>query len=135
MSAPSPLCPTFRYRDPLHAIDWLTQVAGFEVRARMMEGERLAHAELALDGAFIMVGTVADDAFGALVGAPSADPAMQGGKAIYVVVADADAVHARARAAGGLVGDGPVDRDYGSREVTCRDPEGNLWVFGTYRPG
>jgi len=23
----------------------------------------------------------------------------------------------------------------GSREYTARDPEGNLWSFGTYRPG
>jgi uncharacterized glyoxalase superfamily protein PhnB len=23
----------------------------------------------------------------------------------------------------------------GSREFTARDPEGNLWSFGTYRPG
>ena len=27
------------------------------------------------------------------------------------------------------------DTDYGSRGFTARDPEGNLWSFGTYRPG
>ena len=26
------------------------------------------------------------------------------------------------------------DTDYGSRDFACRDPEGNLWSFGTYRP-
>jgi uncharacterized glyoxalase superfamily protein PhnB len=26
------------------------------------------------------------------------------------------------------------DEDYGSRGYTTRDPEGNLWSFGTYRP-
>ena len=26
------------------------------------------------------------------------------------------------------------DEDYGSRGYTARDPEGNLWSFGTYRP-
>lgn len=26
-----------------------------------------------------------------------------------------------------------TDQDYGSREFTARDPEGNLWSFGTYR--
>ncbi|TWG84000.1 hypothetical protein L603_002200000110 [Cellulosimicrobium cellulans J34] len=25
------------------------------------------------------------------------------------------------------------DTDYGSRELVLRDPEGNLWSFGTYR--
>ncbi|HYN91371.1 MAG TPA: hypothetical protein VER75_05580 [Thermoleophilaceae bacterium] len=28
-----------------------------------------------------------------------------------------------------------TDQDYGSREYTARDTEGNLWSFGTYRPG
>ena len=27
-----------------------------------------------------------------------------------------------------------TDQDYGSREYAARDPEGNLWSFGTYRP-
>ena len=27
-----------------------------------------------------------------------------------------------------------VDQDYGSREYAVRDPEGNIWCFGTYRP-
>jgi uncharacterized glyoxalase superfamily protein PhnB len=29
---------------------------------------------------------------------------------------------------------GLVDTDYGSRDFSVRDPEGNLWSFGTYRP-
>ena len=28
----------------------------------------------------------------------------------------------------------PHDTDYGSREYGARDPEGNLWSFGTYLP-
>jgi uncharacterized glyoxalase superfamily protein PhnB len=31
-------------------------------------------------------------------------------------------------------GSEPMDTDYGSRDFTVRDPEGNLWAFGTYRP-
>jgi uncharacterized glyoxalase superfamily protein PhnB len=27
-----------------------------------------------------------------------------------------------------------TDQDYGSREYAARDPEGNVWCFGTYRP-
>ncbi|MGZ4246571.1 MAG: VOC family protein [Solirubrobacteraceae bacterium] len=26
------------------------------------------------------------------------------------------------------------ETDYGSREYSARDPEGNLWSFGTYDP-
>jgi len=43
-------------------------------------------------------------------------------------------LHARAVAAGAEIVEGPVERDYGSRDVIARDPEGNLWSFGTY-PG
>ena len=28
-----------------------------------------------------------------------------------------------------------VDQDYGSREYAAVDDEGNVWCFGTYRPG
>ncbi|WP_407646997.1 VOC family protein [Actinacidiphila soli] len=27
-----------------------------------------------------------------------------------------------------------TDQVYGSRDYTARDPEGNLWSFGTYLP-
>jgi uncharacterized glyoxalase superfamily protein PhnB len=27
-----------------------------------------------------------------------------------------------------------VDQSYGSREYAARDPEGNVWCFGTYQP-
>jgi uncharacterized glyoxalase superfamily protein PhnB len=45
-----------------------------------------------------------------------------------------DALHDRVLASGVVIEEGLVDRDYGSREFTCRDPEGNLWCFGTYWP-
>jgi len=28
----------------------------------------------------------------------------------------------------------PYDTDYGSREFTARDLDGNVWSFGTYQP-
>jgi uncharacterized glyoxalase superfamily protein PhnB len=40
---------------------------------------------------------------------------------------------ARAVAAGAMVLVALHDTDYGSREFTVRDPEGNRWSFGTYR--
>ena len=50
-------------------------------------------------------------------------------------VEDPDALHARAKEAGATIEREPEDEHYGSREFTARDPEGNLWSFGTYRPG
>jgi uncharacterized glyoxalase superfamily protein PhnB len=40
----------------------------------------------------------------------------------------------RARDAGAEIVRGLEDEDYGSRGYTARDPEGNLWTIGTYRP-
>ena len=53
---------------------------------------------------------------------------------IYITIEDPDAHHAAARAAGATVVRELEDMDYGSREYSVRDPEGNLWSFGTYDP-
>jgi uncharacterized glyoxalase superfamily protein PhnB len=44
-----------------------------------------------------------------------------------------DALCERARAAGAEITAEPHDTDYGSRDFSARDPEGNRWSFGTYR--
>ena len=51
----------------------------------------------------------------------------------YVVTDDPDALCARIKAANGDITQDLEDADYGSRGFTMRDPEGNLWSFGTYR--
>jgi uncharacterized glyoxalase superfamily protein PhnB len=51
----------------------------------------------------------------------------------YVVTADPGAVHERAVRAGAEIMREPAETDYGSVEFGLRDPEGNLWSFGTYR--
>lgn len=122
--------PTFRFHDAGRMIAWLEQAFGFQVREKHMAGDRVGHCELALGDAVIMCGDVRDDFFGALVGSPGA----QGGKAVYVAIDDVDALHVRAVSAGAAIEQGLTDRDYGSREFICRDPEGNVWCFGTYRP-
>jgi uncharacterized glyoxalase superfamily protein PhnB len=54
---------------------------------------------------------------------------------VYVAVDEVDSLHERARDAGAEIVMAPTDQDYGSRDFTARDPEGNLWSFGTHRPG
>jgi uncharacterized glyoxalase superfamily protein PhnB len=122
------LFPAFRCRDAAATIDWLATF-GFTVHARYGDGDRVDHAELALGSSILMLGSDRDDDYGTLVGTPG-----PGGVALYVAVADSDALHARAAAAGLDVVEAPVDRDYGSREFTCRDPDGRIWTFGTYWP-
>jgi uncharacterized glyoxalase superfamily protein PhnB len=120
--------PTFRYRNAAAMIDWLGRAFGFTVRVRY--GDDVHHAELALGSSMIMVGQVRDDAYGKMVGAPDS----RGGKSTYVAVDDSDAVYARAKAAGAKILEELTDRDYGSRDFICADPEGNIWSFGTYWP-
>ncbi len=127
---PPRIYPTFRYRDAGKMIDWLVEAFGFSVHAKYMEGDEVAHAQLAYGSSMIMLGSARDDAFGTMVGVPGEN----GGKSIYVAVEDADVLHARAKAAGAKILEPPTDRDYGSRDFICADPEGNVWCFGTYWP-
>jgi uncharacterized glyoxalase superfamily protein PhnB len=130
MIEPPRIFPTFRYRDAAAMIDWLGRAFGFTVHARHGEGDRVDHAELALGSSIVMLGSVRDDDYGRLAGAPGP----RNGTCIYVATDDVDALHARARAAGATIEEPPTDRGYGSREFLCRDPEGLLWCFGAYWP-
>jgi uncharacterized glyoxalase superfamily protein PhnB len=129
----SRVIPTMRYADARRMLDWLCEVFGFERHAVHEDEEgRVAHAELTLGDGMIMLGTEADDAFGR----HQRTPKSLGGttQSPYLVVADADTVHARAVAAGAEIVMPLQDRPYGSREFSCRDPEGHLWNVGTYDP-
>lgn len=118
--------PSLRYKDARGAIEWLEEAFGFKPTA-VHEGEdgAVAHAQLSFgsDG-MIMLGTDRDDQFGSHAG--------QGW--LYVVVDDPDAHYAQAKAAGAEIVYELQDQDYGSRDYSARDFEGNLWSFGTYRP-
>ena len=115
-----------RCRNASALIDHLTAL-GFVETARHVDGDLVSHAELRWpEGGGVMLGSVKDDA-----GDPW--PAVPGTAACYVVTADPEAVHARALAAGAEIVRAPFDTDHGSRDFSARDPEGNLWSFGTYR--
>jgi uncharacterized glyoxalase superfamily protein PhnB len=118
--------PSLRYRDARRAIEFLEQAFGFKA-AMVVDGENdeVAHAELTYgpDG-MVMLGTARDDSYGSHVG--------QGW--VYVVIEDADAHYAQAKAAGAEIVRELTDQDYGSRDYSARDFEGNMWSFGTYRP-
>lgn len=137
--APAPtVWPAFRARDARALIRFLVDAFGFEETAVFGEGDVVQHAQLSWPlGGGIMLGSVrpdgADEKRASGEGAWAVRP---GGTGTYVVVADdaaVDALHARAAAAGAEVLQAPEDQDYGSREFTARDPEGNLWSFGSYR--
>ena len=128
MQTPPPqVWPTLRAHDARALIRFLTDAFGFEDTVVHGEGDRVDHAQLSWPpGGGVMLGSAnrgEDDPW-------SLTPGTFG---CYVVVDDADALHERAVAAGAEILRPPSDTDYGSREFTARDPEGNLWSFGTYR--
>jgi uncharacterized glyoxalase superfamily protein PhnB len=126
------LYPTFRYRDADAMIVWLTGVLGFtELVVHRDDAGMVVHAQLALGPSVLMLGQDRDDAYGALIG----DRDGRRTDSIYVAVDEPDALHARLIAAGAAIVMALHDTDYGSRDFACRDPEGNVWSFGTYRPG
>jgi uncharacterized glyoxalase superfamily protein PhnB len=119
---------SFRYRDAMAAIDFLERAFGFE-RGDVHQGDdgTVHHAELRFAGEWIMLGSTSDGSDGRL--AVETGPA-----SVYIVVDDPDAHYERAVAAGAEIIRELTDEDYGSRGYTARDPEGNVWSFGTYRP-
>jgi uncharacterized glyoxalase superfamily protein PhnB len=123
--------PTLRYRDARAAIAWLEKAFGFERKA-VYDGEdgMVQHAELRFRDGLIMLGCAGDPSHSEY--AKIAPPPGTG--SVYVVVDDPDALHDRVVAAGGDVVMPLTDQDYGSRDFAVRDPEGNLWSFGTYDP-
>lgn len=130
----STVIPAFRYRDAQAAMEWLCGIFGFEKKA-VYPGENgtIAHAELALGGGMIMLGTMKDDEHSVRFKAPDETGGVETGGA-YVVVEDADAAYARAQAAGAVVVRPLQETPYGSREFSVKDPEGHTWSAGTYDP-
>lgn len=133
------LIPYLRYRDAPAAIAWLSKVFGFESHV-VVPGEAgvVMHAELRIDtGAGIGMLMLASAGRGGAFDELMAQPQDIGGRqtqTLYLVVPDADAVHARARAAGAEMILDLKDEEHGGRGFSCRDIEGYAWSVGTYAP-
>lgn len=127
VTAPEPqVWPSLRARDARALIRFLVDAFGFEETVVYGEGDRVDHAQLSWpEGGGIMLGSVRDD--------DQDLPTKPGAFGAYVVTAHPDALHDRAHAAGAEIISPLHDTDYGSRDFTARDPEGNRWSFGTYR--
>jgi uncharacterized glyoxalase superfamily protein PhnB len=122
--------PTLRCRDNEAMMRWLKDVVGFVEYVVYRKDGVVLHAELAYGSSILMLGQCSDDEYGRLVG----DPGGRRTDALYVAVNDPDALHAKVKASGVKIEMELHDTDYGSRNFACRDPEGNLWNFGTYWP-
>jgi uncharacterized glyoxalase superfamily protein PhnB len=122
------LYPNLLYADADEAMSWLERTLGFQrMEEHRDDAGAVQHAELRLGQAIVMLGTAGTgrEPFRGLPG---------GGCLVYCAVDDIDSLYQRARDAGAEIALELTDTDYGSRDFTVRDPEGNLWALGTYRP-
>jgi uncharacterized glyoxalase superfamily protein PhnB len=121
--------PTLIYADAPAAIRLLVDVLGFE-ESIVVRGEDpgvVEHAQLRWpEGGGIMLGTADRDG-----NVFSQRPLGCG--STYVVTDEPDKLYDRARGADLEVLRELRDEDYGGSGFSVRDPEGNVWSFGSYR--
>lgn len=115
--------PTISFNDARASIAFLERALGAEQVALYEDAEgRVQHAEVRIGQSTFMCGDAR----------PGGGGTAPGQSVVYVVVDDADAAYERAREAGADP-TAPVDLDYGSRDFSFSDPDGNRWSLGTYR--
>jgi uncharacterized glyoxalase superfamily protein PhnB len=130
----STIIPAMRYRDCVAAIEWLCKAFGFEKNAVYMgEGNTVAHAQLTFGNGMIMLGSVQSGEYGRLMAQPD-EIGMRETQSACLIVSDADAIYAMAKAAGAEMVMDLKEMEYGGKAFTCRDPEGHVWSIGTYDP-
>jgi PhnB protein len=108
------------------AIEFYTTAFGARERFRLTEpGGRIGHAELEFGGVTLML---ADEFPECGIRGPSPDGATS--VTIHLHVENADALIARAVAAGATLERPPKDEFYGERSGCVRDPFGHRWTIG-----
>ena len=130
--------PSLGYRDAGAAVEWLCRVFGFEPHfvGRLQSGV-VARAELSFGNGLIMIHAIPEPDKQTDWHRLTRHPDEVGGvetQSTVLVVTDADAMYARARAAGAEIAYDIRDSVAESREFSCRDLEGRLWNFVTYDP-
>ncbi|WBH14993.1 VOC family protein [Sphingomonas radiodurans] len=131
------IIPNLRYADAPRAIDFLCEAFGFERKAIYLDEQDSAvvqHAQLVWADRMLMLSSVKDSEFAKVAIMKTAAEAGGSTVSLYLIVDDVDAHADRARAAGAEIILEPSNQDYGGRGYTARDPEGNVWSFGSYDP-
>jgi len=131
------IIPNLRYANALQGIEFLCRAFGFERRVVYQKKENpevVEHAQLTWADRMIMVYSMNDTEYARAANMKAA--AQVGGPTVglYLIVQDVDVHAERARNAGADIFLGPKDQPYGGRGYSARDPEGNVWSFGSYDP-
>jgi uncharacterized glyoxalase superfamily protein PhnB len=136
MSIRPGIVPCLVYDDAPAAIEFLCAAFGF-TRHLIVAGNagQIMHAQLILgDACMVMLSSATPRSREQF---RMVSPVSTGGlvtATICVTLADPDAHHARAAAAGARVFGAPHDNDYGGRGYEVFDTEGSVWSFASYDP-
>ena len=122
------LTPSVVVDDAKKAMDFYSSAFGAKETFRMPMGDKIAHAEMDIDGSRFMLSDEFPE-WGAL--SPKSRGGATGGMLIYVK--DADASIDRAVKAGATVVQAAEDQFWGDRMGTVVDPFGHKWMLGTHK--
>jgi PhnB protein len=118
------ITPYLLYEDVEGALKFLTKAFGFKKYGPSHRGPdgKINHAAMQLGDDIIMMG---------YPGPKYKNPKRLGEATqnLYVNVDDVDAHFQRAKKAGAIVLEEPVDTEYGHRRYGVEDPEGHRWFF------
>lgn len=120
------LTPYLCVADARAAIDWYAEVLGAALTEEpiVMPDGRVGHCELELGDARWMMSEEFEEA-----GVAAPELARPAAVTLHLVVADCDAVAARAVAGGARLDRGPEDSPPAGRVAVIRDPFGHRWLL------
>ena len=119
--------PYLSVRGAAAAIEFYKKAFGAKEKMRMPDGQRIAHAEIVVDGSHIML---ADEYPERGFSAPQ--PGSKSPVGIMLYLKDVDAVAARAVDAGATLERPVEDQFYGDRLGSILDPFGHRWYIATH---
>lgn len=93
----------------------------------------LIHAQLTLGQDMIMIGQSREDEYDSLM-VLAATLENRNTQAPYIVVEELAQHYQRVKSSGAEIVIELREEDHGGAFYSCRDPEGNLWNFGSYDP-
>ena len=99
-------------------VEFLAAAFGGSETLSLRDGGRVRHAEVKIGDSLVMLGE-AGEQWKALKAA------------LYLWVADVDAVYGKAISAGATSVSAPEDKPYGHRTAGVLDPNGNTWWIGS----
>ena len=115
-------------------MSWLRDAFGFTFHFIKSDAGRMVHGQMRLGRSLIFIGPdnqEPDIQDGELGTGLRSQPGTS--QCVYIAIAaDIDAHYLQAQAAGAEIISSPHNTAYGSREYSCRDHEGHLWMIGNY---